>query len=62
MLSPTLLFTVMDDIFRELHNKVKEDKLGYRKLKIVKLTECAFIDVLTICAEHEEKCQQNIEM
>lgn len=37
------------------HNKIKKVKLGHKELKVVKLAECAFVDKLMICAEHEEK-------
>lgn len=45
----------------ELHNTVNKAKLGYRKLRMVKLVECAFGEDLMICAENDEKLQQNVE-
>lgn len=62
MLSPTLFNIVMDDIMKEVKEKVKRLQVGYKNMEVVTIGECAFADDLAIFAKNEKDMQFNLEI
>ena len=60
VLSPILFNVLMDDIIRNCQERVKKLCIGYRTLKKVEISECAFADDVMILAENEKELQKNI--
>lgn len=59
-LSPTLFNIFIDHIIKESKGHVKELHVGMRKLKPVKIRECAYADDVVIMAGTESALQKNI--
>ena len=62
VLSPALFNLVMDDIIKEVEEKTKKLQVGYRKMTVVTVGECAFADDLAVFAKNEVDLQYNLEM
>ena len=62
VLSPTLFNLVMDDIIKEVEEKTRKLQVGYRRLAVISVGECAFADDLAIFAKNEEDLQHNLDM
>ena len=59
-LSPLLFITVMDDNIKECKQRTKATIVGYRNLKTVEITECAFADDIVLIANSERNLQENL--
>src|SRR3978361_1866842 len=62
VLSPALFNLVMDDVIKEVEEKTKKLQVGYRKMTVVTVGECAFADDLAVFAKNEVDLQYNLEM
>lgn len=54
VLNLTLFITIMDDIIKEIRKKTKQLREDFRNLKRVRISECAFIDDVVMCAAQEK--------
>lgn len=61
VLSPTLFNIIMDEILKMYRTKAKRLQVGYRNMRQVTITECAFADDVIICAGSEEDMNTNLK-
>lgn len=62
VLSPTLFNIILDDITKEVKDKVKKLLIGYWNMEPIYLSQCSFADDLMICAKNEDELQKNLEI
>ena len=61
VLSPTLFNIVMDNVIKDTKKKIKKLRVGYRNMKMMEISTCAFADDLAIFAESEQDLRYNLE-
>ena len=62
VLSPVLFIITMNEIIQKSREGAKALRIGYKNMKPVEITECAFADDLVIFAKKEEELQRNINV
>lgn len=62
VLSPTLFNVLMDDVIKEVKEKVRKHSVGYRNMEHIQISECAFADDLVVYAKNEKDLQTNLDI
>lgn len=61
-LSPLLFLIFMDEILKECTKRTKKFQVGYKNMKMVEISECAFVDDIIVITGQKKDLQRNMEI
>ena len=55
-----MFIMIMDDVAKEIKSKIKQTRVGFKRLETMRIGECMFTDDLMVFAKNRSELKYNI--